>query len=405
MRTHARLLICGALGATSACSWAQFDDLKDDTWVGTTEKPALDSSEYGVAIQRGALGSPTASGGSLVVIGTADPTRSQLVYDDRGDSRVASNTVELKTLYGISTLETQPILIADPAGDDVSLVINSGVNQITMLTGTDQIELHQVFFTPSAVDAAAYIRAPGAPRAQPLIASGEFVIATFYAGQPVPQTKCRLTDGGAAISPRALGAVPAGNVDDVLAWGANGKLYKYPSDVFNGCAADQEPLASIDTTFKPARGSQILRLDDTHVVLQGHNDGDGGFLQVFQWSAGPPETLTAVGGAVAQSKLRAAAILDRSDGTYVIAGCPTAAVDGDGPAAGEVRLFAVSATTGIEATATTTLHDAQPEGNQAFGRSVAALPFNGTQVIAVAASNEIFVYFRSPLYDETRQGR
>jgi hypothetical protein len=39
------------------------------------------------------------------------------------------------------------------------------------------------------------------------------------------------------------------------------------------------------------------------------------------------------------------------------------------------------------------------------------MPFNGKQVIAVAADNEIFVYFRvqladgTPLYDETRQGR
>jgi hypothetical protein len=75
-------------------------------------------------------------------------------------------------------------------------------------------------------------------------------------------------------------------------------------------------------------------------------------------------------------------------------------------------VFKIAAGGGIESkTPAAKLHDAQPESNQQFGRGIVALPYNGKQVIAVAADNEIFVYFRAnqtdgtPLYDETRQGR
>jgi len=33
------------------------------------------------------------------------------------------------------------------------------------------------------------------------------------------------------------------------------------------------------------------------------------------------------------------------------------------------------------------------------------MPFNGEPVTAVAADNEVFVYFRTALYGETRTGR
>jgi NADPH2:quinone reductase len=71
--------------------------------------------------------------------------------------------------------------------------------------------------------------------------------------------------------------------------------------------------------------------------------------------------------------------------------------------AGET-LLVHGGTSGIGTTAMT-LHDAQPERGQQFGRAVAVMPFNGEPVIAVAADNEVFVYFRSALYGETRTGR
>jgi hypothetical protein len=405
------LVLALAAPLAGACNWAAFDDLEDDAWAGSTEKPdGVESSDYGVAIQRGAR---SGEGGTLAVIGAGQATYSQLVYDGTGAARLAASKLELNSQYGIGTLDPQPILLADPDSDDVSLILNSGANSIAVLTGGAQIDLHQVFLTPSSVDAATYMQPPNraetptvAEPTQPLIASGEVVAGAYFANVPNPQPRCRLTDAGMAIQPRALGVVRNGAFDDVLAWGANGKLYRYPSSVFHGCGANQEPTrATAQPIFVPGRGSQILTVDGPIVLLQGHRDGsEDGFLQVYNGM-----TLENVGGEVSLPRLRSAAILDVNGTKYVIAGYPGAQVDNK--SAGQVLLFRISSTAGIEATPAATLHDAQPENNQSFGRAVAAMPFNGKQVIAVAADNEIFVYFRANLtsgmvlYDETRLGR
>lgn len=417
MRTQKLLLPLSLLLASSlgACKWTEFDDLKDETWVGSTEKPNVKSADYGVAIQRGQR---AGDGGTLVVLGAGQATYSELIYNAKGDSSLAPTVLELNSQYGIGTLDPQPIMIADPTSDDISAIINAGGSSIAVLIGSGQIDLHQLFIAPSTVEAATYMHPPdrivaGVPEPlmeAPLVASGDYVLGTFLANVPNPQPKCKLASGGVAIGPRALGVVASATppFDDVLAWGTSGKLFKYPGSVFNGCDTAlppvQEPLASIDTGFAPGHGSQILTLTGNLVVLQGHHDSDDvSFLQVYDAS-----TMTAVGSPVTIAKLRSAAILTRGTAKYVIAGYPTAVVDGK--SAGQVMLFTASAT-GLGATPAMTINDAQPDDNESFGRSVTAMPFNGSEVIAVSADNEVFVYFQakltdgSMLYTETRQGR
>jgi hypothetical protein len=409
MRAATSLGMALAMASATACKWSEFDDLKHQTWASSTGNPDVKSSDWGVAIQRGARGG---DGGTLVVIGAGQPTYSQLVYNATGDTTRGPAAVELTTQYGIGTLDAQPIAIADPTSDEVSLIVDAGPGSIAVLAGSTQIALHTVFLQPSAAAAATYMKPPAridpphtgeAQPEQPLVASGDYVLGTFYTDPPSPQPTCELTDGGTAISPRALGTAAASGFDDVLAWGASGTLYRYPGSVFNGCAT-AEPVGSVATMFAPGHGSQILALSGGLVVLQGHHDtDDASVLQVFDAQA-----LTAVGPAVSLPAMRTAAVLDAAGTSYVIAGYPTETVAG--VRAGQVRLFAVSAA-GLDAAPAVTLHDAQPTDDEAFGRGVAALPFNGTQLVTVAADNQIFTYFEfaladgAKLYDETREGR
>jgi len=408
MRTTMLFLAAGA-AALGACKWTEFDDLSNETWVGSTEKPSVKSSDYGVAIQRG-MTKP--DGGTLVVIGANQATYSELEYDARGGSKLTANTLELNSQYGIGTLDAQPIVLADPTTNDIALIVNGGGTQIVVLTGAGQLNMHNLFVSPVSVDAATYMQAPLATVEQPLVASGDVVVGTYYSNVPTPQTTCKLTDAGTAIAPRGLGVVrvtPA-VTDDVIAWGsagvAAGKLYRYPGSVFNGCPPTGMISATgHDTGFVPGRGSQILSIDATHVLLQGHHEtDDASLLQVYD--AG----LIPIGGSVSLPKLRTAAILDTGTQKFVIAGYPGEIVGG--VAAGVVRLFKVSAA-GIDPQPAAMLSDAQPENNETFGRAVAAVPFNGKPVVAVSAANEIFMYFRlnttdgtaTAIYGETRQGR
>jgi len=414
MRTTIWFLL--AASSLSACKWTEFDELENETWVTSTQKPNVNSSDWGVAIQRG-------GDGRLVVIGAGQAIYSELLFDATGTSSLAPTTVALDAQYGVTNLDPQPILLASPGNtDDIALIVNGG-SSIAVLAGTQgKLDLHQVAAQPSTVDAATYLQAPPrtdvghvgeVPPLQPLVAAGDVVLGTFYANVPNPQPTCKLTDAGTSIGARALGAVRVGasTFDDVLAWGATGKLYVYPGSVFHGCTM-QEPTTSVDTKFLPGHGSQILTLDATHVLLQGHHDGDDdSVLQVYDVGVTPPVAVgepVGAGGTVVFSKVRTAAILTSNGTRYVVAGLPAATVNTQ--VAGVVEIFKITAA-GIDALSAVPLADAQPESNQAFGRAVAVMPFHGKQVIAVAADNEIFVYFRAQLadgtslYDETRQGR
>ncbi len=418
-----------------ACNWTEFDDLATDTWVDSTVKPDVKSADYGVAIQRGADASESAQGGTLAVIGAGPGSYSELAYSAAGSASLSTTTVQLAA-QGILTLDSPPIFLASPTSSEVALVTTGDNSSIVVATGSHTLLVRQLFTANTNLgtgavksttpDAATYMRPvafPGGgadPGPAPIVAVGDVVMGTIYAlPMNTQQPACKLTDGGSPIQVRALGAVPNATtpaIDDLLVWnGADGKLLRYDGrtmgggNVFNGCTT-KSPIASTSGTNTPAhhpgRGSQILAIDQNHVLLQGHDvtQGDAGFLQVYD-----VQTMAPVGIPITTPGLRSAAILTPGTENYVLAGYPSASVDGK--TAGQVQVYKLTAG-GIESSKPlATLHDAQPENNQQFGRSVAALPFNDTQVIAVAADNEIFVYFRAnqtdgpALYTETRQGR
>src|SRR4029079_7692626 len=71
-----RQLILLPLLLVGACKWTDFDDLADKTWVHSTDKPDIGSTDYGVAI----VGVTTqASGGQLAGIRNTRPKTSHLV--------------------------------------------------------------------------------------------------------------------------------------------------------------------------------------------------------------------------------------------------------------------------------------------------------------------------------------
>ena len=394
-----------AAAALPACKWTEFDDLEKQAWVQSTGKPGgVKSNDYGIAIARAAKSST--DGGRLVVIGTNNATYSELVYSAEGDSSFPATQLDLQVQYGIANLAAQPILIADPTSDDVSLLVGSD-NGIAMVSGSQgALKLYQ-FFNLAAPDAATYMTPASKGTSLPIVAVGDTVYGGFLPALAanMAQPSCKLLDTASADFAgkiHALGAVAQGASDALLAWDGGGKLYKYPTTVFDGCGAGIQPTASVATGFQPGAGSRIIPIDATHVVLQGQNANTGFLVEV------DTAAMALVGSGVSVPSLASAALLSIGASNYIVAGEPTASVSGT--AAGQVELYPLTAA-GVGATAVDNLHDAQPDGGQAFGRSVAVMSFNSKPVLAVGASNEIFVYFRAnlgdgtALYDETRQGQ
>ena len=406
MRTHIWLLLA-ASSVVGACNWTEFDDLSNQTWAESSTKPgSVKSSDYATAIARGALtGSP---GGKLVVIGNGDPTYSEIAYAANGGASTPATVVDFKTAYGIQTIADQPLLIADPTTDDISLIVGTD-NGFAVLTGnTGTLKLYQLFNQPAAQPAAAaYVQAQPQTRPMPLVGVGSIVEGVILPALPTGATQpaCTLlTPAAAATQISALARFANPPEDYFLMWDASGHLYRYQGAAFNGCPAPGvTPISSMAITFTPDAGSQIIPLDATRYLLAGHSGTDG-ILQVVD--AG---SMALVGAPVSVPGLASADVLVDSTGNgYAIAGVPTAQVNG--AAVGEAQVFTVSVTSGLSAAPVAAYHDAQPSTGQAFGRGVAVMAYNDTKVIAVAAKNEVFTYFRTdlgdgdPLYPETRQG-
>jgi hypothetical protein len=428
------------LALAPACKWTDFDDLKEEAWVNATERPDNASNNWGIALARSSLAST--SGGKLTVLGTAASVYNEIEYLSNGSSKIAGSELELGDL-GVANLELQPILLADPTGDGVSIVTKRGPQEVLVLEGTNgMLTGHQVFGADTA-DAAVYMIAPGiddgpAQPAQPLVASNDTLFGTFFTPpeNPFAQVKCALLDGGTPLQIRALGTVrqlPGQVTDDVVVWAASGKLYVVPGAVFNGARSgpvggpfvcpdlDADgvgtfevttggpgggPVVQLDVGFGPDLGSQVLSFGGSFAVLQGHNNQTGAsFLGLVSLGDGvaPPAL---VGNPQTETGLKTAALFERDGAALaVVAGYPNASVDGVD--CGKALVYEVDLATGFATTPIEVLHDAQPEDGQSFGRSLAVTPYNNQQIIAVGGNNEVFAYFRtSTLYtDDTRQGR
>jgi hypothetical protein len=402
----------------AGCKWTDFDDLSNSTWVKSTEKPTNDASDYGIAIARGLrVGS---SGGTLVALGTGQALYTELVYDASGNSSLSSNEVKLNNDFAIASLVDQPLLLADPESDDVSLVVASGGNSIAVLTGTGMLNVQQVF-NQNSPDGATYIKFDAAQQTQPIVGAGTTVFGVDTTATQMQHT-CTLTD--ATAQPIQIAALGAGKIDatdtteKLVVWTKTGQLLVYDSTVWNGttagCSGTAPILAAVDTGFMPGTGAEVFTIKDntdadtTFVVLAGRQAGTGGGpngqgarIVMYDLSGVMP---TIVGAPLDRPGLHGMAVasFDNGNTQFFIAGFPN---DSDGTVdGGDVLVFPLSTTTGVNPSSVITLSDAQPDSGQSFGRAVTAMPFNGKTALVVAANNEIYAYVRcDPLYTDLRQ--
>lgn len=419
IRRHLFIALAIASGAT-ACRWSTFDDLESEAWVVSVERPENDSANWAVALQE-MQGS--GAGGRLAVIGASEALYNELAVSSTGDPTVADEFVNLNDEYGLVTLEPEPVLLGDPTSDAVALVTRSGSAIVVVHREGTMIDAYQIF-GKDRPDGATYMVPPlrsddtMAQPAQVVVAQDEVLIGAHYKDAEQPPNavlpRCTLVDNAAQpVLVRSLGAFrPAGKAyDDVLVWSSTGELFAYDGKIFNGeaqvpaCATGEAALRGpLDTGFPPMSGSQILTYETKDgagavtgrfAVLQGHDDNMRGYLALIDLDG-----FALVGSPRSDEKLRTAALFADGDQHFVVAGYPGIVIDG--VTSGQVHVFELDATMGVSDASVMTLQDAQPEDDQSFGRALATFSFNNKPVIAVAADNEIFLYFRTALYDETR---
>jgi hypothetical protein len=147
----------------------------------------------------------------------------------------------------------------------------------------------------------------------------------------------------------------------------------------------------------PGPGARV-HVSGGYAILTGHpTTSRSGTVTVVALSTTMDPSL--VGTPLTVEGLRTSALAVLGGETYLAVGVPDRSVDG--LAAGEVDLHAFNTTSGVlDATPALSLHDAEPESGQLFGRTVTTMNFNGSPILVVGADSEIYAYYRTALYDQ-----
>jgi hypothetical protein len=108
MRTTLVLVAIAAAG----CSWTEFDDLAETTWVRSTKTPVAGTRNYAKAV----LGVTTSTSGGLVAVVSDDaPEFSTLLYASDGKDTAGPNPIKLGQ-HRIAALADSPLFVTDGNG-------------------------------------------------------------------------------------------------------------------------------------------------------------------------------------------------------------------------------------------------------------------------------------------------
>lgn len=381
-----------ALALTGACKWTDFDDLEETTWVRSTQDPEVGGTEYGIALVGASVG---ASGGTLAVISDDSPNFSILSYNSAGDVDVGSNPVKL-TQQQISVLSDNPVFVADASGR-IGLVERSAAGGSFVVftgpaTGT-QVAFDIAVMTPPAPAPDAAVFVPGVGGANDLLFAAGNTLYTVPAAGGTP-IACTGTDNNSM--PLTVAAMAA-DASNLWVWTKSGALISFPLTALSPCNGGSLPAPGANAftpaeAFAPGAGSRI-HIKDGYAILTGHPaTSTTGHVYVVQLSNLTGALVKGIAG------MRTTVLATFSSGTYLAVSVPDRNVEG--VASGEVDLYELTPATGelTESTALS-LHDAEPESGQQFGRSLATMMFNGNEILVVGAKDEIFAYYKTSLYD------
>jgi len=434
----AALLVIPATGCEE--SWYDprvFDDLKDETWVDSSEVPGdFDSRIYGIAMAAGGAGS---DGSSFFVAGRNEDGFANLRFDSNGDREEA--VVQLNGISNtppFNTLPDKPLMVANPGAQQVAVALNAGgtpeAPERTVITMFDTAA-GGVLETPR-FDVLGFGTTTGlgfgdtevAGTASAVIVDDAFLTVVRDIANPADAPVCNheasrgfgMAVGDIVDSDGGGDGVDGGIAE--IAMGATGEVVILAATVVSDAAATvvnpgDPPAVCFDLAATPVR-APLLTLTAPGdagatfgtTVLAGDINGAGllvlvvtapGANKVFVYldldpAVLDPTPITIDGPAGSREFGDSVAIADLGGQgrTELIIAAPGTNV-GEDTAAGSVFVFQL----GDGATSfdlALQLHDAQPEADQRFGQSFTVAPFGGDrQILVVGADQEVFTYFRT----------
>ncbi|MEO8549150.1 MAG: hypothetical protein ABI678_04235 [Kofleriaceae bacterium] len=387
------------VAATSGCAWTTFDDLSDTTPARAEEKPdGVKSSDYGIAIV-GATGTES-TGGTLGVLSAGPGNFSTLKLNPTTQDLGNSESLGQHTIDSLSGNAT---LLYDGAGK-IALVDNSNSSTVIVVTGdTNGLRVDTQIPTSAHPIATTYVNdkvvvATDAPSGMPnvfAVSGGNGVVS------------CRLVD---SIG-RPVGAAAVA-IDGTKLWVYTkaGQFFGYALSALDtpvGCGGNDMNGTPVGAPLAPStmivsagaapNGGHIGIAAGKFAVLVAYDlpSTTTGAVQVVAISTDP----VAVGTPVAASGVRSAAFdVLPSEGMLVL-GYPNRQI-GSTPSAGAVDLHTLALDTGVLSSPAEVLSIPGADSNSLFGRSVTTTKYNGNVIVAASASNVVYSYYQTTLYDK-----
>jgi hypothetical protein len=381
------------LALSAGCNWTTFDGLSDTTWVHAQETPDSDQSDYAVAIVNATTDSP----GELAVLSGSPANYSTLGFDASGSTNETLS--QALGVHSISTLSVHPLFIGDDAGnvaivdkgiDGPLVVIHGTAGQLTdsQLSSTDPVDAGTFVGSTIVVTSAGAMPTAGKPNA-------------FLVGSTV--VNCALVDG--SNMPLAAAALTSDGTT-VWAYARDGHVIGYAlSDLTASCGNTQTPSTQgpssgkVAATTAPAANGGYIALVGSFAITVAFDSPSSmtGAVSVVDLT-----TLKQVGASIAVPGVQAAKVATFGTMPALALGFPNRVV-GTTTNVGEVELHAVDSTMGaVAGDVGELLSIPQAGANLTFGRALAALKYNGSTILVVAADNVVYAYYETTLYSDTR---
>jgi hypothetical protein len=374
-----------------ACSWGQFDDLADSTPARAQEKPdGVTASDYGISVV-GATAPSNTSGGTIGVLSAGPGNFSTLELDPGGKDQNLGDSESLGQ-HTIDSLTGNAQLLFDGVGS-IALVDNSNVGTIIAITGNT-----------SGLTVDTQVGSSAHPTGM-AFANGELVVAVepttgmpnVFSVKGTAVVNCTLNDN--VGMPLAAAAVA---IDGTKLWAyaKSGAFFGYDLSALDmpSTCTSLAPTSAVAMAGPAMNGGHIDVIAGKFAIVTSFDTTSTTTGQVQVVATSP--AVAVVGTAVAASGVRSAAFASLADKGVVVLGYPNRA-DTTTTGAGAVDLHSIALDTGVlDATPAQSLTIPGAETNHLFGRSVTTTNYNGKPIVVATASNTVYSYYATMLYEK-----
>ena len=435
LRTIPSLVGAAALAlAAGGCDWRTFDDLADQAWANSSSSPsAINASNYGTGV---AFSGTSANGVKFLATTERPDGVAMIQYDSAGKLTGGGETIE----GGGGATSPDPLAVRPPlAGDVMSTegAIGIGLGEAGGTAGRVLIYrpdgpslFRSIPVGTAAVDAVGFgpVNNPDNSGMVDLIATTgqEITVVSAYEADANTRTVETCTVAQDRAYAVAVADVDSGSAEsEIVVSMGNANQDGAPSAVtildgatVSAAAADQTDqscVANGRTSLgeltapgsEPDFGAALVVADfdggngldiavgapsSNKVYVYMNVDFNGG-------TPGAPIEINGPSGSGKFGETLAAGDFDGDGADELVVGDTQITVSG-AKNAGRAYIIPSDGNFGTQYT----LGDADPEGDQNFGRGLAVGTFDGTgTVLAVAARKEVFTYFRTQLSDDVRK--